>query len=198
MSHQEPRIPNLPPEQWTPEVEALFPIAVPKGAPVKGSDFNSILMLATHPPLAAAWLTWSTAIGVGWLLPPRLKEIAILRVAWLYGAAYEWTHHVILGQPHGLTNAHFEALKGDPAAPLWSDVERWVIRAVDDNVERRQISQETWNGLATELDHKQILELLFTIGSYMALSVVFNGAIVPPEQSFVDLVAAQGLLLVEG
>lgn len=73
------RIPNLPPERWTPEVEALFPIMLPPGSAAKGSDFNSILLLAHHPALAGPWLEFNAKIARGFTISARQKEIAILR-----------------------------------------------------------------------------------------------------------------------
>jgi hypothetical protein len=36
MASDRQRIPNLAPEQWTPEVEAIFPIMLPPGSTAKG------------------------------------------------------------------------------------------------------------------------------------------------------------------
>ena len=109
------RIPNLPPERWTPEVEALFPIMLPPGSAAKGSDFNSILLLAHHPALAGPWLEFNAKIARGFTISARQKEIAILRVAWRRGSDYEWIQHMLSAARAGLAVEDFDALLSDDA-----------------------------------------------------------------------------------
>lgn len=99
------RIPNLPQEQWTPEVEALFPIMLPHGSTGKGSDFNSILLLAHHAELADPWLHFNAKIAQGFVLSARHREILILRVAWRRASDYEWIQHTLSAARPGLTTA---------------------------------------------------------------------------------------------
>lgn len=175
------RIPNLPPEAWTPEVQALFPIMLPAHSRAKGSDFNSILVLAQHPELADLWLRFNAAVSRGFDLSPTLKEVAILRVAWRRGSEYEWVHHMLSGLSNGLIPEHFEGLKSEEPGRLFTGDELAVIRATDDICLTGGISDATWPAISAALDTRQIMELLFLVGGYIALAAILKTAGAPVE-----------------
>jgi 4-carboxymuconolactone decarboxylase len=51
-----------------------------------------------------------------------------------------------------------------------------VVCAADLLVARYRIDDRTWAELAEELDHTQLLELPFVVGSYVCLTMVFKSA----------------------
>ena len=177
------RIANLPPEQWTPEVEALFPIMLPPTSTAKGSDFNSILLLAQHPGLAEPWLRFNAKVAQGFTLPVRIREIAVLRTAWQRRSDYEWAHHMLSGARAGLTTAHFAGLQSELPGPAWSDLEAIVIRATDEICIDGGIAPETLAQLNQHFQTDQVMELLFVAGCYIALAAILNtaGAVIEPQ-----------------
>jgi 4-carboxymuconolactone decarboxylase len=72
-------------------------------------------------------------------------------------------------------------VKQGPEAAVWTDLDRLVLRAADQLCETGDIDQATWDALAAELDHPQMLELLFTVGSYSMLSWIFRATRLQPE-----------------
>jgi 4-carboxymuconolactone decarboxylase len=177
------RIPNLPPEQWTPEVEALFPIMLPPGSAAKGSDFNSILLLAHHPALAGPWLEFNAKVARGVAISARQKEIAILRVAWRRGSDYEWIQHMLSAARAGLTVPDFHALQSNDAGGAWSELDAIVIRATDETCLDGGIAPSTLTALNAHFSTEQVFELLFVVGCYIALAAILNtaGAIIEPQ-----------------
>lgn len=186
------RIDNLPAEAWTPEVEAIFPILVPPGAAVKGSDFNSLLVLAHHPELADPFLRFNVAVGRGVVLSARLRELAILRVSWRRSCQYEWIHHLFGGATAGLTVAHFQALTADSMADLFTDEERAVLLATDELCANGAVSDPTWTALCAHLDTRQTLELVFAVGCFLTVAALLNTARVEVEPAFLASAAANG------
>jgi 4-carboxymuconolactone decarboxylase len=176
-----PRIPNLPESQWTPEVQALFPIMLPPGSTARGSDFNSILVLAHHPRLSGPWLRFNAAVSSGFTLTPRLKEIAVLRVAWRSQSSYEWTHHMLSGLRAGLDRGEFAALMEETPGDRWSELERGVILAVDDLWRQQKVGDAAWSILSRHATTEQAVELLYLIGGYFALAGILNTAEAPVE-----------------
>ena len=65
-------------------------------------------------------------------------------------------------------------LRKDLEPAIWSTLERDAIRAVDQLGSGAQIDDATWEGLSSHLDRKEILELLFIIGTYTLLCYAFN------------------------
>jgi alkylhydroperoxidase family enzyme len=180
MSGSPQRIPPVPQAAWTDATRDVFAIYEGREGWEKGSKFNVIQLLANHPALAQTWLRYNKVVGDG-LVPPRLREIAILRVAWRYGSDYEWASHSAMSPQVGLTPEHLAAVKEGPEAALWSELERAVLRAADQMRQAGDVDEATWETLARGLDRPQLLELLFVIGSYAALSWILNVARLQPE-----------------
>src|SRR2546428_4109064 len=65
---------------------------------------NIFKVMAHNPGILRDWLRLATPLLTGALtLAPRLREIAILRVAQLCGSDYEFAHHIRIAQQAGLT-----------------------------------------------------------------------------------------------
>jgi alkylhydroperoxidase family enzyme len=168
------RIPPVPAAQWTAEVREFFAIMEGPAARDKGSQFNPVLTMANHPALASAFMSYYKMLMTTSTLSLRLREIVTLRVAWRHQSEYEWTQHVAMGKSVGLGDEHIEAIKRGADAPVWSDLERGALRAVDELASRSQIEEATWNELSKHLDHREMMELLFVIGTYTLLCYAFN------------------------
>ncbi|MDE2404759.1 MAG: carboxymuconolactone decarboxylase family protein [Sphingomonadales bacterium] len=192
------RIPNLPREAWTAEVETLFPLMLPPGSTARGSDFNSILVLAQHPELADPYLRFNAALAKGCVLPARLKEIAILRVAWRRGSEYEWIHHAISASRIGMTSGELAALMQEGEATIFPAHERAIIAATDDVCLNGGIGDAAWPAIASSLDTQQVMELLFVVGCYMMLAAVLKTAGAPVEEPIAARFAELGLPALAG
>jgi 4-carboxymuconolactone decarboxylase len=174
MSNTTPRIPPLPPPEWTDEVRDFFAIIEGPDARKTGSKFNIILTFAHHPLMAGAFNNYYKTFLSNSTLSLRLREVITLRVAWRHRSDYEWTQHVAIGKTAGLTDEHIEAAKLGAEAPVWSDLERQVLRAVDELGTHSRIEDATWAALSTHLNRKQIMELPFIVGSYTLLCYAVN------------------------
>lgn len=169
-------IANLPQEQWTPEVEAIFPIMLPTGSTAKGSDFNSILLLAHHPRLSGPWLQFNARVAQGFTLTARLREIAILRVAWRRKSDYEWVQHMLSAARAGLGITDFEALQREDPGARWSGLEANLIQATDEICADGGIAATTLALLNEDMTTEQVMELLYVVGCYIALGAILNTA----------------------
>lgn len=158
------RIPPIAPEERTAAVTALLEET---GAT---TDNPFLLTIARHPGLMRRWLPFTGKLMADGKLPPRLRELAVLRTAWRCQAAYAWGQHVRIGHAVGLTPGEVEAVCTGPEAPAWDGIERAVLRAADELHDAAVIGDATWADLAAQLDHAQLLELLFLLGQYRLLA----------------------------
>ena len=95
-----PRVAPVPPDDWTEEQRE---IAAPMLA--RGPMLNIFRTLLAHPAAAKAFLVWGGYIlGRKSTLPPREREIVILRTGLLCRSGYEWTQHVPIARRAGLTD----------------------------------------------------------------------------------------------
>lgn len=183
MRHPGEALPPLPFEQWSEEARTVLPRYLRRpelylsGAPDAAPMPRSLGLFAHHVELGAAWMSFTERLAAADArLDPRYRELAILRVAWRTGSEYEWKQHTRIGLGAGLTTEHLYAVPDGPPAPLWTPLERAVIRAADEFIDSYQVGASTWDDLARQMDEAQMLELLFVIGGYLCFAGVANSA----------------------
>ena len=104
-------------------------------------------------------------------LSPRLRELVILRVARLSPSIYEWTQHVPIARASGITTEQIAALERDQAsAACFDDTDRLVLRLTDEAVRDVRVSDQTFAAAAARFSHREIVELLLTVGFYMMVA----------------------------
>jgi alkylhydroperoxidase family enzyme len=165
-----PRIPPLSDSQLTPEQrEALAPASYPGTPPL-----NIFRTLAHAPDALTAFLAWGTYILRNNSLPPRQREIVILRIGYLCRSGYEWTQHVRISLRGGMSEEEIAALKTGADAPIWSPADAALIAACDDLHARQFVSDTSWARLKAHFTDKQCMDAVFTAGQYTQVSMMLN------------------------
>lgn len=191
-----PRIEPLLPSQWDATVlDALdafpsgkaFVLSAWNAGQVLAGGVNGLGTMVHHPVLTKAFLTFNNHIAITSTISKRMRELLILRIGWLRQAEYEFVQHVSLGLKAGLSNEEIARVQDGPDAPGWDPAEADVLRAVDELHAHARIKEETWSRLAARLDDRQILDLIYTVGCYDLLAMVFNSCGVPLEKSMQPL-----------
>src|SRR5712691_8231891 len=86
---------------------------------------NIFKVMAHNPSLLRDWLRLATPLLTGCLaLSPRLREIAILRIAQVSGSEYEFAHHIRIAQQAGLSEEEIASLKNYDDTELFSELDR--------------------------------------------------------------------------
>ena len=136
---------------------------------------NVTATVANHPKLAEAWLGFARyVLSADNTLPPREREILILRIGWLCQAEYEWGQHSRVGRRVGLTDEEILRITKGPDAPGWTEHERALLRAVDELRRDAFIHDATWKKLAETYDTNQLMDLVFTVGEYNMVSMALR------------------------
>ena len=169
-----PRIKPQGPDEWNDDARELFAFCEGPEAREKGSVSNIIRTFAHHPKLMLAWMKFNGRLLAAPKVPPRLRELVILRLAHHFQCEAEWLQHIDISLEMGLGQEHFDAVKVGPDAPIWSELERNALRAADEMVGDYKISDETWSALAAEFDNKQMIEFMFLVGVYSLLAWFLN------------------------
>jgi 4-carboxymuconolactone decarboxylase len=164
-----PRLEPLAEEKWDDETREML-----ERLKVDGRVFNIFRTLAAHPKLLKKWLVFGNHILNKSTLPPRERELLILRVGWLCRAEYEWGQHVVIGKKAGLTDDEIDRVKEGPDATGWSEFDAALLRAVDELRGQAFISDAVWDALAATYDMRQLLDLIFTVGQYNLVSMALN------------------------
>jgi 4-carboxymuconolactone decarboxylase len=135
---------------------------------------NVISMLMHHPKLAGPWLTYNNVLLSTPSIDPRLRELMILHVAWRTRSRYEWLQHVRMGKQLGLTAEQINTIAGLSSGAAWTPLEADLLAATDQLIDHYVIDDATWARLAERLDKRQLMEVVFIVGSYTCLAMAFN------------------------
>jgi 4-carboxymuconolactone decarboxylase len=127
-------------------------------------------MLLHSPPVADGWNALLGAIRERSTLPAQLRELAILRVAALNGAEYEWLAHEPAARDAGLGETALAAARDDEDPAALADAERATLAYTDAMTREVAVPQALFDELARHLDHRQLVELTATVGAYNLVS----------------------------
>lgn len=179
---QPPRLPPLLKERWGEDVQAALRAAFPKiadrffsTAPDAMRMPNAISTMMHHPALTGPFLTYNRVLLEKPVLGHRLRELMVLRVAWRTRSSYEWVQHLLLAQQrYSVTPEDIDAITRGTPAKSWTPLEVDLIAATDQLLDRHRVADDTWARLAEQLDPRQLVEVVFTVGTYTCLAMAFN------------------------
>lgn len=176
------RLAPLPRELWDDEARAALCAGVPAEVGARflstGPDAvrppNAITTMIRHPRLSGPWLAYNAVLLADPALERRHRELIVLRVAWRARAEYEWVQHVRLAARYGVTPDEVEAVGRGADDASWSPLEADLLAATDELLDHFRISDDTWSRLAQQLDERQLVEVVFVVGTYSCLAMAFN------------------------
>ena len=170
MRLSEPRLAPLTVETAEGESKAQLERAEARGGPV----LNITRTLAHYPQLSSAWGRFARHVLWDSSLPPRERELVILRMGWNCQSGYEFGQHRRIGQEAGLSLAEVERVKAGPDHEAWTAHESALLRATDELHSDAFISDATWSALAETYDRQQLMDVVFAAGQYNLVSMALN------------------------
>lgn len=110
-------------------------------------------------------------------IPIRDREIVIHRTTANCRAEYEWGVHVAaFGRPLEMGDAVLRAtVESNWDDPVFSERQQALVRLCDELHQDSTISDQGWETLRKHFDEERILELIYTVGLYHAVSFLVNG-----------------------
>jgi 4-carboxymuconolactone decarboxylase len=156
--------PGTRPELATQEAQ----IAAQRGGKV--SPLYQVLL--NSPPIAHGWEQMLSAVRNRNSLPASLRELAILRVAVLNRASYEFDAHAPIALAAGVAQTTIDAIRTVPLAanaPL-SPIERVVMNMADAMTRDINVPDALYEEVRTHFDAQGQLDLVATIAAYNMVS----------------------------
>lgn len=126
-------------------------------------------VLLNSPLLAAGWEHLFTVIRQQTSVPPRLRELVILRIAVLNGADYEFQAHVPHALQAGMTQGAIDNIRKGETGSL-GETETLVLRYTDAMTRDLQVPDSIIDSLKKHFDDKALVELTATIAGYNMVS----------------------------
>jgi 4-carboxymuconolactone decarboxylase len=161
MHESGPRIPPVNPVAFTPEQKALVG---------DWSAMNFATVIVEHPGLYRALMPLIAKLISGSDLPPRDREVLVLRTLALCDEVYEYNHHVLIARGAGMTDAEIEA-----AATGGADLaafDRTLVNAAEELARDRRVSDETWRALDLRYSPAQLMEVVSLVGGYTLMAML--------------------------
>jgi alkylhydroperoxidase family enzyme len=181
------RIAPLPAEDWPPEASEALAVLRPPGwvepplAEPRRRPSNAVGTFARYPALAKAHFAVTAHILYSSSLSPRQRELLILRVGWLRRCDYEWAQHVRLAAEADITAEEIGWIVDGPARPEWNALDRALIQSADELLNHCEVSDPTWAVLAEHLNEQQCMDVMFIVGSYEVVAMLFRSYGVEPD-----------------
>ncbi len=127
-------------------------------------------VLLNSPPVAEGWLKLFTAIRQKTKLNGRYRELAILRVALLNGADYEYRAHLPIALQEGLSQEQIDAIPGWQLSERFDARERTVLGYTDSMTRGIRVPEAIFAEVRRCFDDREIVELTATIAGYNLVS----------------------------
>jgi len=148
-------------------------------------------ILSHAPPLLAPYYTSYAALLEGLELDPKLRQLAILRVANRAAAPYIWTQHIALGRIAGVTDEQIAAVsRPEIHDGCFTEVEQLVLTFADEVIQRPRVSDSLFHRIHGPLSSREIVELLLVVGWYWTACRLTTALDVEPEGALGAHVAA--------
>ena len=172
-----PRIAPIDPADFTPEQRAALP---------GGNGNANMRTVVREPELARRWYAWSTYLWDSTsrgdsAIPPREKQLVILRVNWLCHDDWMWGRHAPRAKGLGWTSEDIARIPKGPDAPGWTEWDRTLLQAVEEMHTDYFISDATWARLAAHYNVRQMLDFVLTVGQYHLNGMYLNSVGAPKE-----------------
>ena len=177
------RILPLATSQWTADDRAIL------GSMERGEQTIDVFKTCLrHTELCRNWMPFTRyVLGSTSTLPPRDREILILRTSALSHADYDWGHHVPAAKRAGLSDDEIARIVKGPDAQGWSVFDAALLRAADELHNDQFITDATWTALSKTYNERQMMDAIFTVGQYTMVSMFLNSASVQREPGIVGV-----------
>jgi alkylhydroperoxidase family enzyme len=156
------RVRLLNKDEVSPEFQERFQKMEESGRPV----LNLFKVMAHSPQVGYRFLGLGNAILLKGVVPPHLRELAILRVGQINQAIYEWTQHVPIALRVGVRQAQINALPEWEDSPEFDEREKAILRYTDEETKNIRVKDETFATVRAILTEEGVVELTTTIGYY--------------------------------
>jgi alkylhydroperoxidase family enzyme len=168
------RIAPVPPDEWGEAFAAVFSGLPASMAPPLGTEINSISIMAHHPKLADAHFAFYAYFRGGLTLSDRVRELLILRVAWIRGSEYELIRHVKNARLAGVGDDEIARIPNGSTAPGWEAVDAALLRVAEELCDACEVSDAAWSALDEHFSRQQMMDVVFVVGVYTLYCMVMN------------------------
>jgi AhpD family alkylhydroperoxidase len=170
------RIAYRQPEEMTEQARELT---------LKRGNLNVYRALANAEKVFTGWMLAGQAALTSPVLPVRLRELVVLRTAYLMDCPYELGQHRDVARTAGLSHDEITAVisESDWQEAHFSPVELAVLHLTTELLTTRGVSTEVFDQVHTALGSEATVEVLMVISRYAGLALMLNALEVDLDES---------------
>lgn len=149
---------------------------------LRGEVYNLHRVLAHSPKALRAFMGFSAYIRDNADLSPRLRELAVLRVATLHNVAYEIAQHLGPAQHAGLTQEQITSVANwREHSHIFEARDRAVLKFVEESAKTFRVSEMTFSAIQQYLSESELVDLALVVGWYLLCASVLVPFEIEPE-----------------
>jgi len=168
-----PRVPMVSLERARELGEAM-------GLPARRTQSEAFRVVANNPGVARVAFSQLLQLLENNRFDTRLRELMIMRIAWVTGSAYEWTQHWRVAATAGIPPEDVLAVRDWRSAPQLTPADRAILAATDECLEGKSISDASWAEVAKHVaDPAQQVEFIIAMGNWLSFSMLFRNLRIP-------------------
>jgi AhpD family alkylhydroperoxidase len=148
-------------------------------------NLNVYRALANAEKVFTGWMLAGQAALTSKVLPVRLRELVVLRTAYLMDCAYELGQHRDVARTAGLTHDEINAVvsESDWQAAGFSPTELAVLHMTTELLTTRSVTAEVFDQVHNALSSEVTVEVLMVINRYSGLALMLNALDVDLDES---------------
>ena len=150
-----------------------------------GEVLNLFRTIANSPGAMRNFMRLGSSLLRYGIVPPLLRELAILRVAQLTGAGYEWAHHIPIARAAGVSEEQIAALEGSATAAEFDDQQRAVLAYVEAATTDVAVPDAVFDAAREHLSEGEIVELTLVCGYWGMVARVLVATQVDVEPDYI-------------
>jgi len=171
MTLTSPRIPEVMPQDFTTEQQELVG---------DWSHMKFTTVMARSPVLYRVFVPLIEKVIARTCLPPRDRQVLVLRTLTLGNDVYEVTHHELISKSAGLSEAEIADMRAGAGETL-TEFDKVLALAAEQLVRNQFIDNATWAALAERYDHEQLMEVVALTGTYLTMAMITRNYEIPLE-----------------
>ncbi len=154
------RLPYLDRAQVGPELQSVFDTL----QKASGRVLNFYRLMAHHARSVAPFVAWYPQLREG-ALDLKLRYLAYVRASQLNRCRYCVTHNGAAARRVGVSREQLDALADFQTSPLFSELERLVLRYAEEMTLRVQVDPALVGTLKKHLDPESLVQLTLSVAA---------------------------------
>jgi AhpD family alkylhydroperoxidase len=152
---------------------------------VERGNLNVYRALANADKVFTGWMLAGQAALTSKVLPVRLRELVVLRTAYLMDCAYELGQHRDVARTAGVSGGEISAItsESDWETADFNLVELAVLHLTTELLTTRSVSAEVFDQVHKALGSEATVEVLMVISRYSGLALMLNALEVDLDES---------------